>query len=262
MINYELEFGVSEVAELLEVDKKTVKDWSYHFSEYLSPNANPDKGIVRRFSIQDICTLGYISMYWEDSPDFENIKYGLNSNDQFEYPYNELATQITPIFREFSDELLGGKIWMIGGMADLNDLLFLANSYKKAGDILIDSGIADEDNRDIAYPALFNYRHSVELFLKSIIPQNENIHDLKILYNKFKILLKNEFDSIPPKWFKNVIFAFDEFDSKSTTFRYAVRINYHEMFIDLAHIKKIMNWFSESIQRINNRLKEKTSIVP
>ena len=75
------------MAELLSVDKKTIKDWAYHFSDYLSSNANPVKGLTREFTVDDLCTFGYISMYWEDSPDIDNIKYGLNSNSQFEYPY-------------------------------------------------------------------------------------------------------------------------------------------------------------------------------
>jgi hypothetical protein len=97
MVNYELKYGVSEVAKILEIGKQEIKDMAYHFKEYLNPNANPEKGIEREFTVEDICTLGYIYMYWEGNPDFENIRYGLNSNDQFEYPYSELATQATVV---------------------------------------------------------------------------------------------------------------------------------------------------------------------
>jgi hypothetical protein len=256
MVNYELKYGVSEVAKILEIGKQEIKDMAYHFKEYLNPNANPEKGIEREFTVEDICTLGYIYMYWEGNPDFENIRYGLNSNDQFEYPYSELATQAKPIFREFSDELLGGKVWMIGGMAEHSDLLTLAKSYKKAGDLLIDIGIDDYTIREIIYPVIFNYRHATELYLKSLIQKEKETHDLLKLYKIVKDILVKEIGVKPPNWFENIILAFNDFDPFGVTFRYAVPIGKDEIFIDLVHIKKLMNWFDESIERIGKKITE------
>lgn len=256
MINYELKFGVSEIARILKVDKRLVKDWTYHFSTYLNPKANPEKGLEREYTTEDICTLGYISTYWEDNPDIENIKYGLNSNDQFDYPYNEFVIQAMPIFREFSEDLLGGKIWMIGGMAGVSDILNLADSYKKAGDSLVNIGIQDEENKELIYPAIYNYRHATELYLKSVLPKYDNTHRLQKLYEDFKTLLQNSFNTTPPNWFENIIIAFDEFDPSGTTFRYGVQKDNGELFIDLIHIKKLINWFSESIHNIKARLSE------
>lgn len=256
MINYELKYGVAEVAKILEVEKQVIKNMAFHFKEYLNPNANPEKGEVRKFAVEDICTLEYVNMYWEDEPDFVFIRYGLNSNEQFEYPYSELATIAKPIFREFSDELIDSNVWMIGGMAECSDKLILAKSYKKAGDSLIDIGIEDETERDIIYPAIYNYRHATELYLKSLIAKEKETHDLKKLYEIVKELLINEIRVNPPKWFENLILAFDDFDPYGTTFRYAIPIGKDEMFIDLIHIKKLMNWFDESIERIRKRITE------
>ncbi|MGJ8736338.1 hypothetical protein [Zobellia laminariae] len=253
MINYEQKYSVSEIAKILETNKLQLKKWTYHFKEYLSPNANPEKGIKREFTIEDVSTLGYISMYWEEEPDFENIKYGLNSNEQFESPYNKLAIETIPIFRQFSKDLIGGKVWTIGGITEINDKLSLADSYKFAGDSLVNIGIENVEIREIIYPTIYNYRHATELYLKVILP-NETGHDLKKLYNKVKILLKNKFDVIPPKWFENIINAFHDFDPGGTTFRYGIKIDNDEMFIDLIHLQKMMKWFSESIHQIEKRL--------
>ena len=195
-------------------------------------------------------------MYWEDDPDIENIEYGLNSNDQFEQPYSELATQATPIFRDFSEELIGGKVWVIGGTAEYSDILTLAESYKKAADLLVDTAIKDDTNREIIYPAIYNYRHATELYLKALSPINKETHDLLKLYGKVKEILKQEFDTIPPKWFENIIIAFNDFDPYGTTFRYGIPLGKDEMFIDLIHIKKVMSWFSESIRRIKQKIYE------
>lgn len=182
MINYDLKYGVADVAKLLEIEKKIIKEMAYHFKEYLNVNANPKYGKKREFTLEDICTLSYVYMYWEDEPDFENIRYGLNANGQFEYPFSRIMTEATPIFREFSDELIDSNVWMIGGMAVCKDKLLLAKSYKKAGDLLIQIGINDEYERDIIYPAIYNYRHATELYLKSLIKEENVTHDLKKLF--------------------------------------------------------------------------------
>ncbi|MEM6316142.1 MAG: hypothetical protein AAF960_00645 [Bacteroidota bacterium] len=256
MLNYELKYRVAEVARILEIETQVIKSMAYHFKEYLNPNANPEIGKIRVFTIEDICTLGYIYMYWEEEPDFENIRYGLNSNEQFEYPYSELATKAKPIFREFADELMGTNVWMIGGMAECSDKLTLAKSYRKAGDFLIKIGIDDETERYIIYPAIYNYRHATELYLKSLIKKEKQTHDLKQLYGIIKEILTKKMGVNPPKWFENLILAFDDFDPNGITFRYAIPIGKDEMFIDLIHIKKLMSWFDESIEIIGKRITE------
>ncbi len=260
MLNYELKYKVSEVAQLLKVDRKLIKDWAYHFSEYLNPRANPEKGFEREFTADDLCTLSYISMYWEDNPDFENIKWGLNSGSQFEYPFTEIAIEATPIFREYSEEFENSNAWMIGGMAEIRSKISLADSYKTAGDTLVQHGI-DDYNIDFIYPAIYNYRHATELYIKHILkerittlPNDGNIHSLKILYYELKNILSELFKTEPPRWFENIIFAFDDFDPNGTTFRYGITTKRDEIFIDLHHLKKMMDWFSKSIHNIDREI--------
>lgn len=254
MINYGLKYKVSEISKILKIEKKLVKDWAYHFAEYLNPKANPEKGKEREFTADDICTLGYISFYWEEHPDFENIKYNLNEGEQFKSPFTELATELTPIFREYSDEILTKNIWMVGGMFSNTDILSLANSYKTAGDILVKVGLKDEQNKEFIYPAIFNYRHSTELYLKAVLPNYNDTHKLKSLYSDFKILMKKKSDEDIPTWFENIVIAFDEFDPKGTSFRYRAKVYRDELFVDLAHIKKMMDYLAKSISNIKRTL--------
>ncbi|GHA38287.1 hypothetical protein GCM10007103_19570 [Salinimicrobium marinum] len=250
MINYGLKYKVSEISKILKVEKKLVKDWIYHFAEYLSSNANPEKGKERQFTTEDICTLGYISFYWEEEPDLENIKWGLNGGCQFESPFAELATEAMPVFLEFSEEILSKNVWMIGGMVGDQDILSLANSYKEAGDILVNIGINDETNKEIIYPAIYNYRHSIELYLKAILSEYKKTHKLKTLYLNFKNLIKENYQEEIPIWFENVILAFDEFDPEGTYLRYGNSLYNDELYINLPHLKLQIDWFSKSINRI------------
>jgi hypothetical protein len=254
MINYRLKYKVSEISKILKVEKKLVKDWAYHFAEFLNPKANPEKGEKREFTPEDICVLCYISYYWEDEPDFENIKYGLYGGDQFESPFTDLVTETTPIFREYSEEILTKNIWMIGGMVTNADIMSLANSYKMAGDILVEVGLKNEQNKDLIYPAIFNYRHSTELYLKAVLPNYKDTHKLRNLYSDFKLLIKQECNEDIPSWFENIVIAFDEFDPNGTSFRYGDKVYRDELFVDLAHIKIMMEYFAKSMSNIKKTL--------
>ena len=91
-----MKLGVSEAARMLQIDKNLIKTWVYHFSDYLNPEANTPKGIPRQFSLKDIRVLAYILNYWDDDPDFDNIKIGQNAKDYYHFPFNEIITSATP----------------------------------------------------------------------------------------------------------------------------------------------------------------------
>jgi hypothetical protein len=48
----------------------------------------------------------------------------------------------------------------------------MVNGYKRAGDVLVQQALADRiDSANLIFPALFNYRHYLELALKGLIEQ-------------------------------------------------------------------------------------------
>jgi len=259
MLNYEMKFGVSEVARLLKVDRDLVKTWAYKFSDYLKPQANPGKGSPRQFCTEDLRVLAYIYTYWEDDPDLESIKCGLNAEDYYEEPFNSFLTTATPLFREPPEDL--DENWrhgtVIGGMAEFGDTFALADSYKLAGDMLVDAALSTDEAYELICPVIYNYRHATELYMKSIIVKRRKIHDLIWLMQELKKLLKTEFDATFPDWFKNIILAFDDFDPNGTSFRYGSNgtVSQHdEVWVDIVHMKTLMGWLAESFQKIRHRL--------
>jgi len=197
-------------------------------------------------------------MYWEDQPDLEPIKIGLNTESHFEEPYNNLLTSVTPLFQEPPENL--DESWrhgtVIGGMAEIGDAFALAESYKFAGDVLVDAALSIDGTYELAYPVIYNYRHAAELYLKATIASEEKTHDLFRLLQGLKKLLKAEFYVTLPEWFENVILVFNDFDPDSTTFRYggfAPFLRQGEVWVDLAHVKILMGWLAESFQNIRRR---------
>jgi hypothetical protein len=256
MLKYNIKFTVAEISHMFKVERDTVKTWAYKFSEYLSSNANPPKGNVREFQIDDISVMAYIYTEWEGEPDIECIKIGLNSNSQFDNPQiDDLITSLIPIFLEPPENL--DETWKHGvifsGLASLVDMITFARSYKLAGDRLVEIALENEEAVDLFYPAMFNYRHSVELYLKVLTNKYPQSHDLKNLYDKLKDLLKSDFGINPPKWFENIILGFNEFDPGSTAFRYGGGHEKDEVFVDFIHLKTLMGWLSLYFQKILHR---------
>jgi hypothetical protein len=109
-----MKMGVSEVARILGVDRNLVKKWVFHFKEHLTQEANPSKGTPRQFTPADLQVFAYVSTYWEDDPDFENIEAGLNCGDHQREPYDDLLTLVTPLFQEPPEEL--DETWRHGSL--------------------------------------------------------------------------------------------------------------------------------------------------
>lgn len=106
MVNYSLKYGVEETARMFAVDRQTIKKWAYIFADYLSSEANPDKGLVSRFTMEDVRVFAYVLMYWEESPDIDYIKIGLNSRSQYEYDnIEEFITGLLPLFRAMPEDI-------------------------------------------------------------------------------------------------------------------------------------------------------------
>ena len=251
MVNYSMKYGVSETARLLTVDRETVQTWARIFSDYLSPEANPGKGKVRHFLINDIRVFAYIFTYWEDNPDVENIKYGLNYNHQFENEtIDNFIISITPLLRTMPNDI--DETWrgvVFGGEFDLEDIFTTAESFKLAGDKLVEIAHKNYEERELFQPAIYCYRHATELYIKAIIGQQIN-HNLIDLTEMLKIELKTKRNTVLPEWFENSIKAFDYSDPNGTAFRYGITVPKNELYADMEHIKTIMNGISKLFKRI------------
>jgi hypothetical protein len=148
--------GVSEVARILGVDRNFVKKWAFHFKEHLTQEARPSKGTPRQFTPADLQVFAYVSTYWAEEPDFEYIEAGLNCGAHQGEPYDDILTSVTPLFQEPPEEL--DETWRHGSLVDggVFDLFSLADSYKLAGDMLVDAALSTVEAYELIYPILYN----------------------------------------------------------------------------------------------------------
>jgi hypothetical protein len=254
--------GVSKTAHILGVDRDAVKTMAFRFKEYLSQAANLGKEIARQFSAKDLQILAYVSMYWEDNPDYENIKVGLNRGDHNQEPYNNTFEHLTSFFQEPPEGLdeTSQHGCLVGGLADVAwDTFRLADSYKLAGDKLVDVALFTEEVYELIRPIMFSYRHATELYLKAVLSSKSEKHDLKPLLEQLRDYLNRNHATAIPDWFEKIIFTFNDFDPGSTTFRYSdsnmgvfsrSTRDTGEFWVDLLHVKKLMGWLAKSFERI------------
>lgn len=229
----------SDVAHIFKVGRDTVKQWAYEFKEYLSPYANPGKGLERKFTGEDIQVLAYVFEYWEDEPDYECIKIGLNCEYHRDDRYLEVAHLSSPIFQEIPEGL--DETWTHGVIlndAKINNPLEVARAYKYAADALVREALESSQGRSLDYPIFNTYRHCLELYLKLIGDVNETTHDLARCVTIIEQKYGEKIGGMVKKWLDE----FDSIDKKGTAFRYSDddSLKGREYWIDLYQLSTIM----------------------
>jgi hypothetical protein len=232
--------SVSETARVLEVSTQQTKDWAWTFKEQLSKSANPGKGHPRRFTDSDVLALIYVAMHWEDDPDIENIKIGLNLENHHDDCYKKFIYQATPILQEPPDDL--DETWRHGIFLNgADDYLELARSYRQSAEALLDSALESPEPREWGYPILFTYRHTLELYLKVIGRIDDFTHSLKDCVSRVEKRHHHRIGSPVREW----IIEFDRIDHRGTAFRYADdqagTLRWAEIWVDFVQLKFAMS---------------------
>jgi hypothetical protein len=234
--------GVAEACRILGVDRNQVKSWAYTFRDYLSSPANPKSGQPRQFSDADLLALMHVAMHWEDDPDIESIRIGLNCEEYLDNDlYRRTLFAHTPILQEPPEGL--DETWRSGvylGAGGVDEYLTLARSYRDTADALLDTALKSNEPRDWAYPVLFAYRHTLELYLKIVGHIQVTTHSLQLCVELVERRLGQRIASPTREW----IIEFDRIDPGGTTFRYADdsagTLSNAEYWVDFHHLKYAM----------------------
>jgi HEPN domain-containing protein len=240
---------VAQTARVLGVDVQQVKTWAWLFKDQLSSGANPAKGKPRLFTDSDVLALMHVVMHWEERPDLEAIRAGLNCEDHYEDPrYRELLYSHTPLLQEPPenlDETWRHGIFLNGG--GVEQYLELARSYRQSAETLLNSALQSGEAREWGYPVLFACRHAVELYLKIIGENKELTHSLEDCIRSVEKRLGRRIVSPLREW----IAELDKIDPKGTAFRYADdqagTLTYAEYWVDFRQLKHALSLVFEAL---------------
>jgi hypothetical protein len=186
--------------------------------------------------------LAYISKSWRSNPDLEAIRIGLEDEDHFEETFRELLYLNTPILQEPPeglDETWRHGVLLIGGHGQ--ERFELARNYRYVAEKMLEQALANNEARTWLCPVLFAYRHTLELYLKTIGEINKRSHSLTKCAESVE---KHHGSKINPR-IKCWIVEFDKIDPHpGTAFRYEEGENPHsfaEYWVDLNQFKCAMN---------------------
>jgi hypothetical protein len=252
----------AQVARILGVELSEAKRMVHLFKDYLSKAANPEKGKKRIFNDSDLLVLIYVGHHWEDESDLECIKIGLNRDKHYDDPYLEHLYLHTPLIQEWPDgldETWRHGILLVGG--GRHDHLELARNYREAAEGLLKAALMNDGISHSAYPVLFAYRHTLELYLKIIGEVEQKTHSLKKCVQRVEARWKIKLPSPIRGW----ILELDEIDPEGTAFRYAgadTALNEHyEEWFDFRHfhfaMKRVFDAIDMAILRVADSPKSK-----
>lgn len=164
------------------------------------------------------------------------------------------AAMTRPLFEEPSDASTRSDPWsgpqgfMIGGMA-LPTKAELGQQYFDAANIILEAIVRCEcEDYRLANPALFLYRHWLELTIKSLIGPEVKGHDLANLAELFESAVRDRFGVQLPSWVAARLKEIAAIDPNSTAFRYGENYDKQrkvhvevdgELYVSLTHLQEI-----------------------
>lgn len=108
------------------------------------------------------------------------------------------------------------------GARHVQDESAMANEFAMAANLLRDAAIKSGTPWFYAHPILFLYRHTIELYLKGLVPQPRPTHNLLALRDSLIEYIKSRYGyDISGGWVAETITEFATIDPSSTRFRYA-----------------------------------------
>lgn len=155
-----------------------------------------------------------------------------------------------PIFQEPPEGL--DASWthgaIVGGLGWYTAQADVARSYRVAADALVDQALAAQSSWEFVYPAIFLYRHALEVTLKALFPDERKVHELDKLIEETMVILSGYLQASDTKWVRDRLYEFHSMDPRSTAFRYAAAQKSGanslrddgEFWVDLSHLKQTM----------------------
>ena len=157
-----------------------------------------------------------------------------------------------PLFEEPPDDLDEDSTWgfLLGGMAWKEGYL-PADEFLLAANALVDHALRE---RDLSYeympPIMYLYRHALELYLKQIVRPTRRNHDLPYLIGEFEKVLQRDHHQSLPAPIRSWLMEWATHDPTSTNFRYSIGGPDGEYWVNMHHLRRVMNFLAENFKRM------------
>ncbi|MGI3778658.1 MAG: hypothetical protein ACRYGC_15320 [Janthinobacterium lividum] len=150
----------------------------------------------------------------------------------------------------------------------------MIRGYQRAADLLVAKTEAEPwEGRDLIYPIVFSYRHSLELALKQLVenhgdligqPANRRSHHLDVIWPMCRLLMEHfnpKSDPEPLDVLEDLVKDFSEIDPSSVLFRYAsdqkgALLESGLGHIDLAALRHVMAGVHNLLECVDAQISE------
>lgn len=142
----------------------------------------------------------------------------------------------------------------------------LSKQFLDAADQLVETILRREvADYTVAYPAIFLYRHAIELVLKCALGGDARGHKLDELADTFARRCKEQYGQDVPDWVNARLKEIADVDPNSTAFRYAenfdrqlkrdvpIRSDFH---VDLRHLQRSMSVLHAALNGVVGKIRE------
>ncbi len=251
------------VARLLGVETATIKRWTKLFDDYLSRGATPRSGTRRLYNRSDLQVFAvvrdYVSSLDVDEVDYSAVHSALADGCQFNPDYYEMSCVLAPIFQTIPDDFgqsapVPRSQLIVGGMA-YPGIIDIARAYRTAAETLIEAALQENsvttwpEPYELAWPILFSYRHSVEIYLKALAPDRKGgtkTHKIQQLRDRLRhrYQVRRLGD-----WVEDLLSDWIAIDDSSVTFRYGDGLREKERLVDLEQLKVAMGRICDAMDQ-------------
>jgi hypothetical protein len=239
---------LAQLAGLLDIDRDTVKVWAVEYREHLSDGANPPAGQTRVFNTDDLRVMALVAEYMEAGEGAADIHDHLGDGAHNADRLVRWAYENSPLFDDDPPDGLDGQSYgsVFGGMASRENNADVARSFWRATKELLrclrESGY---ESYELDFPILYQARHTVELYLKALLRDPPECHDLDRLIR----LVEQQYGNRLSGWIGDRLRDFHKIDRDSDYFRYSRHLAPGEYWIDFNHLEVVMDGIVRAFER-------------
>lgn len=172
-----------------------------------------------------------------------------------------------PLFRTDGFEMID-ETWthgaFIGGLAGADGDDGLADNYLMTADLMVERALRDDLVHVVVLPALFLYRHALELRLKAAVRPERPDHDLDGLVQRLNAMLRDNGTDVLQEQVVERISEIARFDPRADAFRFhASRPRRaspglphfpEEVWVDVRNLPSTVRWIDRELRAATARL--------
>jgi len=162
-------------------------------------------------------------------------------------------------FEDIDETWRGGSY--IGGLGSADGDAGIARQYRAAADLILSHSVKNDTVWEVVLPALFLYRHAIEIRLKAIVRPTKMSHNLVELARNLDGRLSKKLSASLPVELLDRIAELEAVDPRADAFRFTADTKnkphfLNEVWVQLAYLREVVAWIEEELENAERLLSQ------